>query len=319
MINFRFHLISLIAVFLALAVGVVMGYGVLGQPTVDTLQHRIDTVEARANRIKGENAKLRTENSRLSDSMKAVGTYAVTNRLENSNVVPVAVRGVNEERVVDTVRLARGATGVDASVPGVIWLEDKWNLNNDEDVAELATIVGTQSTSRSSVRDVAARALANRLSSTPTTGGKADLLAQLADAKFISLQPVDNIKFDPSTFDGRSTSRPVHLLIGGTDAKVPPAHSTVPLARALVGLSVPVVVADSWREVDGGPDRGAGLQEILGDEQLASGVATLDDLDLPDGPLTTVLVLGDRVGQGMIGHYGFGTGAGKPVPDWWDV
>ena len=40
MINFRFHVVSLIAIFLALALGVVMGYGVLGQPTVDTLQGR---------------------------------------------------------------------------------------------------------------------------------------------------------------------------------------------------------------------------------------------------------------------------------------
>ena len=55
MINFRFHLVSLIAVFLALAVGIVMGYGVLGQPTVDTLQRRIDNVEANANRIRREN------------------------------------------------------------------------------------------------------------------------------------------------------------------------------------------------------------------------------------------------------------------------
>ena len=42
MINFRFHLISLIAVFLALAVGVVMGYAVLGSPTVETLQGRVE-------------------------------------------------------------------------------------------------------------------------------------------------------------------------------------------------------------------------------------------------------------------------------------
>jgi hypothetical protein len=316
LINFRFHLISLIAVFLALAVGVVMGYAVLGQPTVDTLQHRIDTVEARANKIKGENAKLRTENGRLSDSMKAVGTYAVTNRLENSNVVPVAVRGVNEERVVDTVRLARGAG---ATVPGVIWLESKWGLDDPGDVSELATIVGSQSTSRSSVRDAAARALATRLSSGPPAGGRADLLADLADAKFVSLQAVDNIRFDPTTFDGRTSARSVPMLIGGTDAAISASRSTVPLARALVNLSFPVVVADAWREVEGGPGRGAGLDEILGDEQLASAVATLDDLDVPDGPLTAVLVLGDRIGQGVIKHYGFGAGADQPVPEWWPV
>jgi len=312
LINFRFHLISLIAVFLALAVGVVMGYGVLGQPTVDTLQRRIDNVEDRANRVRSENDQLRAENGRLSESMKAVGEFAATDRLANKTVVPVAVRGVNDDLVGDTVRLARGG---EATVPGVVWLEEKWGLTNDDDAAELAAIVGTQSTSRASVRDAAAKALASRLSSPPTTGTRPDLLDELADAKFLSLQEVDGIGFDATTFDGRGST---HLLVGGTDAKVPAARSTVPLARALVSLSLPVVVADAWRETEGGPGRGAGLEGILGDEQLKSAVATLDDLDLPDGPLTAVLVLGDR-GQGVIEHYGYGTGATQEVPAWWPM
>ncbi len=318
MINFRFHLISLIAVFLALAVGVVMGYGVLGQPTVDTLQSRINNVEARANRIKAENNKLQADNKRLSQSMTAVGEFAVTSRLENKAMVPVAVRGVNDGQVVETVQLARQGG---AAVPGVVWLEDKWGLDSPDDVAELASIVGTQSTSRSSGRDAAARALASRLSSGPTTGTRPDLLAELADAKFLSLQTVENEqtvdsdRFDASTFDGRGATP---LLIGGTDATVPAARSTIPLARALVTLSLPVVVADSWRETEGGPGRGAGLDGILGDEQLVSAVATVDNLDTPDGPLTAVLVLGDR-GQGVIGHYGFGTGADRAMPAWWPV
>jgi hypothetical protein len=313
LINFRFHLISLIAVFLALAVGVVMGYGVLGQPTVDTLQDRIDTVEARANRIKSENDRLRADNNRLSESMRAVGSFAVTDRLSNKTIVPVAVRGVNEDLVDDTIRLARSA---EATVPGVVWLEEKWSLTNANDIAELAAIVGTQSTSRTSVHNAAAKALASRLSSSaPTTSTRSDLLAALANAKFLSLEEVDDVRFDAATFDGRSAT---HLLIGGTDATVPAARSTVPLARALVELSLPVVVADAWRETEGGPGRGAGLEGILGDEQLQSAVATVDDLDLPDGPLSAVLVLGDR-GQGVIGHYGFGTGATQAVPDWWPM
>jgi len=69
LINFRYHVVSLIAVFLALAVGVVMGYGVLGQPTVDTLQRRVDTVEQRSNEIRGENDVLRAEQARLEEGL----------------------------------------------------------------------------------------------------------------------------------------------------------------------------------------------------------------------------------------------------------
>ena len=123
MINFRFHLISLIAVFLALAVGVVMGYGVLGQPTVDTLQSRVDTVERRADEIRGENDQLRAEQARLEALLADVDQFAATSRLTDQGVLPVAVRGVDSGKVTESVQLARLAG---ATVPGVVWLEDKW-------------------------------------------------------------------------------------------------------------------------------------------------------------------------------------------------
>jgi len=321
LINFRFHLISLIAVFLALAVGVVMGYGVLGQPTVDTLQHRIDTVEGRANRIKSENNELKAENDRLSSAMEDVANFAVESRLQGITAVPIAVRGVDTEKVADTVRLARAASGSDASVPGVVWLEKKWGLDNANDTTQLATIVKSQSTSRAAVRDAAAKALANRLSSGPGTGTRPDLLDELSDAKFISLQSVDDLHFDAATLDGRpasGSSRLEYLVIGGTNATLPADRGTVPLTRALVTDSASVIAVDDWQKVDGGRGRGAGLADILGDEQLQSAVATFDALDRPDGPLTAVLVLGDR-GQGVIGHYGYGSGANLQVPKWWPV
>jgi hypothetical protein len=97
------------------------------------------------------------------------------------------------------------------------------------------------------------------------------------------------------------------------------ARGTVPLARALVALNASsLVVIDDWKKVEGGPQRGAGLAEIFGDEQFQSAVSTFDSLDRPDGPLTAVLVLGDR-GQGVIGHYGSGAGADRQVPEWWPV
>ena len=43
MINFRFHLVSLIAIFLALALGVVIGAGVIDRGVVDTLDNRLNT------------------------------------------------------------------------------------------------------------------------------------------------------------------------------------------------------------------------------------------------------------------------------------
>ena len=45
MINFRFHLISLVAVFLALGVGVAMGASFIDRATVDSLRGRVDDLD----------------------------------------------------------------------------------------------------------------------------------------------------------------------------------------------------------------------------------------------------------------------------------
>jgi hypothetical protein len=311
-INFRFHLVSLIAVFLALAVGVVMGYGVLGQPTVDTLQGRVDTVEARAERIRGENARLRREQDRLEEVLQEIDDFAVTRRLNGTTAVVLAIRGVDEERVTETVRLARRAGAI---VPGIVWLEEKWGIAKDQEVAELAELLGTVSDSRTIVRYAAARALVGRILSGPTPPGRPDLLATLDTAGFASLEDVDGLRFDSASFDGRGARI---LVVGGTDARVDVTRGVVPLARALTAVSAPAVVAHAWRERQGGPARGEELAAIRDDSELAAQIATVDDLDLVDGPLTAVLVLGER-GQGTIAHYGFGRGADRAMPEWWMV
>ena len=312
MINFRFHLISLIAVFLALAVGVVMGYAVLGQPTVDTLQGRVDTVEARSNEIRAENDRLRDEQARLESLLGTVDQFAATSRLAEASVLPVATRGVDGGRVEESVRLAR--TG-GATVPGIVWLEPKWNLESDDDTEQLASIVGaTNTTSRAVVRETAARQLASRLAFGPVTG-RPDLLVELDDAGFVSLQGVDGVDFDATRVDGRANRM---LVVGGNGADVRLERAVLPLATALAGSGKPVVVADEWREVEGGPGRGQELAAIRDNADLAAQIATVDNFDTADGPLVTVLVLGD-VGRGTIGHYGFGAGADRDAPEWWGV
>ena len=47
MINLRYHIVSIIAVFLALAIGVVMGTSFLGKATVDQLKTQISRAESR--------------------------------------------------------------------------------------------------------------------------------------------------------------------------------------------------------------------------------------------------------------------------------
>src|SRR5262245_38559963 len=102
-----------------------MGYGVLGQPTVEGLQNRIDTVEANAEARRRENDDLREQLERMESASAALDPFAVTDRLTDVPSLVVAVRGVDAAVVNRSVELATTAGG---DAPGVLWLEDKWAL-----------------------------------------------------------------------------------------------------------------------------------------------------------------------------------------------
>ena len=46
MIDFRYHLVSLVSVFLALAVGIVLGAGPLKEPIGESLQSQVDALRS---------------------------------------------------------------------------------------------------------------------------------------------------------------------------------------------------------------------------------------------------------------------------------
>ena len=73
MINFRFHLASLVAIFLALALGVVIGAGVIDRGVVDALDNRFNRVESRSDEIQSQNDVLTAAASEQADAIKALG------------------------------------------------------------------------------------------------------------------------------------------------------------------------------------------------------------------------------------------------------
>ena len=109
---------------------------------VDTLNNRLDSVERKSDRIQGENDVLRGENSELTDAIAAMQCPAVADTLVADDIGIVAVRGVDEDTVKNTVAAATCGGG---TVTGTLWLEDKWALANDDDVAAMAQALGSSS------------------------------------------------------------------------------------------------------------------------------------------------------------------------------
>jgi hypothetical protein len=312
MINFRFHIVSLIAVFLALALGVVMGATVVNRAIVDRLNSRIDTVEKNANARKTESDQLRGQVGQLNGYIDGTKDFAVAGRLDGTTLATIATRGVDADAVKQTVALAQQAG---ARAPGIIWLEGKLALSDADTVRQLDELLGKTGQNAKATRDEAWNALASRVA---TGAGAAangrDLLAALADAGFISFEPVGNQGdgFSPASLSGGDVAV---LLINGTNGQVNGNEVLAPLGNALVANRLRLVVGDVFAQKDKGPKRGAMLAPIRGDDALKQAVSTVDDLDLVEGRVASVLALAD-MNRNVVGQYGYGTGASKSAPEW---
>jgi hypothetical protein len=307
MINFRFHVVSLIAIFLALALGVVIGAGVIDRGVVDALDSRLDRVQQRSDRIQGENDVLSDRNGQLNSMIGDMQPWSVSGRLLGDEVGVVAVRGVDGDRVSAVVTASQQA---DATATGTLWLEDKWALADDDSVKALQDALGTTTKNKASLRAEGFQQLAQRLASPELRAeGEQDLLVVLQDAGFVGYDAVGDAKI--TDFPGRGAGI---VLVVGNGGSVDPALVTVPAAKALHTNEVPLVVASVWKDVTDGPDRAAAVQPIR-DNELATSVSTVDDLDLAEGPTTVVLALSDLflLPSPTVGHYGYGPNA-QPLP-----
>jgi hypothetical protein len=307
MINFRFHVVSLIAIFLALALGVVIGAGVIDRGVVDALDNRLNTVEQNSDRIKGENDVLSDRNDQLEGFVGDSQPFAVSGRLLGDDVGVVAVRGVDGDRVS---AVATAAQQADAIATGTLWLEEKWTLPDDDSVKALQEALGATTKNKVSLRAEGLRQLAQRLANPESSvGGEDDLLSVLEQAGFLGYDPVKESTL--ADFPGRGAGV---VLVVGNDASIEPETITVPAAKALQAAEVPLVVASVWTEATDGPDRAAAVQPIR-DTDLATTVSTVDDLDLVEGPTTVVLALSDLfLTPPVVGHYGYGPDV-TPLPD----
>jgi Copper transport outer membrane protein, MctB len=327
MINFRFHLVSLVAVFLALTIGIVVGASVVNQQVVDGLNRRINTVENNADKQRSENQLLRGKVKELQSYLETAAPYMVEGRLTAVPVAVIAEQGIDRDPVHALVTLLHDAG---AQTPAIVWLQPKWALEKPDDRTELAAIVDGDAAS-SGLRVQALNVLADRLgtavsvasgggsggaaSSTTTTVKSApptDVLTALTSAGFVSIEAMGaSGTTDLSTFP-QAGARVV--LVSGQASDVPP-QVFLSLAKELSALAVPTVAAEVYQPTNGQPSRGTVVKPIRNDSALHDSVSTVDDLDIVPGQVAVVLALAE-LGEGKVGHYGYGSGADQALPAW---
>jgi hypothetical protein len=296
-ISFRYHVVTIVAVFLALAIGL-LGGGAFVQPALQDQLERQTLEQLRNNaELREQLDEVRAEVAAMNGFASSAMPYLARDRLVGSTAVIVAHEEV-EDAVVAGAEEALTIGG--AEVVGSFSASSDLLSEDPETQAQLADIVGVFSAPPEELSAAAAAALARRLRGAPDDGAlpEDDVLNRLLSAGFLDTSGEANLDEI-----GRSGQIVVVLAGGATEEPtlVPDAFA-VPLVDALVELGVPVAAAESFTT----PVPYVGT--VDGD-----GVVTVDDLDLTMGGAALVLGLDRLLATGEGGTYGLKDGA-DPLP-----
>jgi hypothetical protein len=312
-INFRFHLVSLVAVFLALALGVVMGSTVIDRAIVDRLSSQIESVRQRSDARRQENLALKAQIDGLQAFIGQAVPQVVRSRLQGVPVAVVAIRGVDGDTVRAAAETLR-ASG--AALDGVVWIEPSLAAADPATEAKLAQVIGAPPDQEVTTRDVAVEALGHRLAAGASAArgvasAPSDLLVVLAGAGFLAFDALGGPQVDLAAWPAPGSRI---LVIDGTQAKMETTVATLPLIQSASAAGAAVTLAEVFRPTSTVKSRGAVIRSVRETPDLASRVATVDDLEDTRGRVALALAV-EELGHGRAGHYGEGPGATRQLPE----
>jgi hypothetical protein len=306
-IDFRYHLVSIVSIFLALAVGIVLGAGPLKEDLGNTLTSEVKN-------LRTDKAALRTELDAADKATKARDDFTeasnrslLAGRLTDTTVSVIVLPGA-DQGVVKSTSATLAAAG--AKIGSTVTVQDAWV---DPDKATFRATLGSNLASGVGVpvdeggSDVINAVLARSVLT------KAGSTAQGARATLESLRTGELVKYS-----GTVVPSTVAVVVGGpvagnsADDRTNRATALAKLAGALDDAGAgAVLVAPS---LDPKATNAASVVTTArADGDLAKQLSTVDDVDLPMGQASVVFGLLEQE-AGRAGQYGLAADAAAAFP-----
>lgn len=308
MISFRFHIVSLTAVFLALAIGIAVGASVVDRATVDTVRNQLRGVQRRNEATNRENDELRSRLGQWDRFGEQGGEELVRGRLRDVPVLLVTVQGIDRKPIED-LRSALIAAG--ARLQGTVSFTSKLKLENPADGRTLQEVLAVDSGRVDALRRTAGIRLADGFAG---IGAGVGLLAPLRDTGFLDYEPPSAGPVDLATIPAPGS----YFIVVSTPAPDLPNDQvalpfTMTLARALPSR---VLAAEPGHAAQGeDPEvRAIFLRTLRDDPDVSGRLSTLDNLEDVRGRIGAVLAVAALV-DGKTGHFGVGRGATRLLPE----
>lgn len=307
MVNLRYHVVSLIAVFLALTVGIVMGSTVVDRVTVDALNQRVTSVSKSVGNAEAVNRRLSDQLGTIQDFANQARDQIVRGRLKGVPVVVLAVTGVDRKRVDE---LRQTLVSSQATMAGTMWLTAKLRLDNENDIRAMAAALNVGADRPEVLRRQALTKLAEALAGSPD-GTSNPTLAALVTAGFVTYEAPPSQAIAAIAPTAALPAGLRMILVSGAGADVGDDQVALPLTQDLSQAPARLVVAESGQDSSGG--RGVFVGLVRKDDTVASRVSSVDNMESPMGQAAVVLAIEDLAGS-RTGHFGVGPGAQRLVP-----
>lgn len=319
MIDFRYHMVSLAAVLIALSMGVVLGAGPLNDDIGNTLTNEV----TRLRQDKDDLRRQLTQEQRAGQAQESFGEevlpQVVSGVLDGTSVAVVRLPESDDTEVSDlreTLELS-GATVEPTVSVAASWVAggDDAQTSRERAASEALSALGRPDGEGTGLDEVLGAVLGGRAEDgtpTPSESQRLDAFERLSDAGLLS-------------GDAPSSAADVVLVVGGPVAGDPqdsPADADpaatgtatrwVELAAALDARSGGTVLTTG--PVTYGSGDASPVSAARADSGASEGVSTVDTPRSAVGRADVVLALDEQT-RGDAGHYGLDEDAGAAIPE----
>ena len=307
MIDFRYHLVSLISVFLALAVGVVLGAGPLQNSLGTALNDQVTALRENRNATQAKLEQTETAVNERDSYITQAATSLLPGTLASKNVAMVLLPDAKAE---DADAIGTQLKNAGATVTGRVSLTSTWvDLSRENYRSTFSGQVQGHlgSTNSKDANGILGEALAKALTANDDSSRVLmDMLSVTVDKSGTPFISVDSTPTAAAEMIVVVGPRPQASSGKGATVEASPGEDPKAWAKALEGTAgrAPTVVV-------GSADGDGGVVGIIRSEKAK--VTTIDSVGQVAASVSTPLALASTR-AGTTGHYGFDKGAEAVMP-----
>jgi hypothetical protein len=307
MISLRQHALSLAAVFLALAVGVVLGSGFLSDTLLSSLRAEKRDLYSQINGLNEQKNLLNEKLAAANNFDNQLVGRIVHDALGGKSVIVFRTPDAKDDDVATVTKFIGQAGG---TVTGTVSLTQEFvDANSAEKLRtvvnssilpagqQLSTKLVDQGSQAGDLLGITMLINANPALPPVDEPQRETVLAALRDTGFITYQAGEHLPAANAA-----------LVVTGGSLPQDAGNQGVSVARfsaALAPHGSGVLLAGR----DGSAAGGAAVAVTRADPGISSAISTVDDIDTAPGRITAVLGLHDLTNGGHVGQYGTGHGA----------